>query len=80
VFLAQGTTDKVVRPDVTLAYANRLCRHGNKVVFDTLPNVGHLFAARDSARSAIGWIADRFAGKPAQTDCGSGRLSAPALN
>jgi acetyl esterase/lipase len=80
VFLAQGTTDKVVRPDVTLAYANRLCRHGNKVVFDSLPNVGHLFAARDSARSAIGWIADRFAGKPAQTDCGSGRLSAPALN
>lgn len=75
VFLAQGTTDKVVRPDVTLAYAKRLCRHGNKVVFDPLPNVGHLFAAHDSSKAAIGWIADCFAGKSAPTDCGTIRLS-----
>jgi hypothetical protein len=32
--------------------------------------VGHGQIARKSALKAINWIADRFAEKPAPTDCG----------
>jgi acetyl esterase/lipase len=69
VFVAQGTADHLVQPAVTAAYVLALCRGGSKVEFDLLPGVGHAFIARDSANAAIAWIADRFDGIPAHTDC-----------
>ena len=69
VFIAQGTKDNLVRPSVTAAYANGLCRRGSKVELEWLRGVGHAFAARDSARDAIAWIAERFAGAPAPSNC-----------
>jgi hypothetical protein len=35
-----------------------------------LPGVNHGFAGRDGAAPAVAWMADRFAGRPAPTDCG----------
>lgn len=69
VFLAQGSTDKLVRPQVTQNYAQRLCRAGSRVSFLTMPNVGHGFAGRDSADAATAWMADRFAGIAAPSSC-----------
>jgi hypothetical protein len=69
VFLAQGSTDGLVRPQVTLDYMQRLCRAGSRVRMLVMPNVNHGFAGRDSAGAAVGWIADRFAGRPAPSDC-----------
>ena len=69
VFLAQGTTDNVVVPKVTYAYMRRLCAAGSAVRLVTLPGVGHGFIARDSAPAAIDWMADRFAGMRAPSDC-----------
>jgi acetyl esterase/lipase len=71
VFLAQGTTDKVVVPHITDAYMQRLCAAGSSVRYAKLPGVGHGFIARDSAPAAIDWIADRFAGLSAPNECGS---------
>lgn len=71
VFLAQGTTDNVVPPQVTAAYIRRLCAAGSSVRFVSLPRVGHAFIARDSASAAIDWMADRFAGQHAPNDCGT---------
>ena len=34
-----------------------------------MPNVNHGFAGRDSASAAVGWMADRFAGRTAPSDC-----------
>lgn len=70
VFLAQGTADDVVLPQITAAYMQRLCAAGSAVRFVSLPGVGHGFIARDSAAVAIDWMADRFAGRPAPNDCG----------
>jgi acetyl esterase/lipase len=70
VFIAQGTTDDLVRPSVTRDYVKRLCAAGSPVETRWLPGVGHLFAARDSAEAAIAWIADRFDGLAAPTTCG----------
>ena len=41
LFLAQGTTDNIVRPDVTRAYMQRQCKAGGKVTMMWVPGVGH---------------------------------------
>jgi acetyl esterase/lipase len=69
VFLAQGSTDGLVRPQVTMGYMQRLCGEGNSVRMLVMPNVNHGFAGRDSAGEAVRWMADRFAGRPAPDDC-----------
>lgn len=69
VFIAQGTADELVRPQVTQNYVSKLCRGGSKVRLLEMPGVNHGFAARDSANIAVAWIADRFAGSPPPSDC-----------
>ena len=69
LFIAQGTADDLVRPQVTQDYADRNCRAGRAVRMLWLPGVGHLLAARDGADAAVAWIGERFAGKAAPTDC-----------
>jgi acetyl esterase/lipase len=71
VFMAQGTADNLVRPPVTAAYVDMLCRHGSKVRIEVLQGVGHAFIARDAADDAVAWIASRFAGEPPPDDCGN---------
>ncbi len=56
---------------MTAQYVKNLCAAGSKVVTDILPGIGHLRAAQQSAPAAIAWIADRFAGAPAPSNCGS---------
>jgi pimeloyl-ACP methyl ester carboxylesterase len=70
LFLAQGTTDDIVAPDVTRAYMQRQCKSGGKVTMMWVPGVGHGFVARDSANAAVAWMMDRLAGQPAPSDCG----------
>ena len=70
LFLAQGTTDNIVRPEVTRAYMQRQCMAGGKVAMMWVPGVGHGFVAKDSADAAVSWMMDRFAGRPAPSDCG----------
>lgn len=71
LFLAQGTTDNLVRPDVTRAYMQRQCRSGGKVAMLWMQGVGHGFAGRDAAGAAVAWMMDRFAGRPAPSNCGA---------
>lgn len=71
VFLAQGLKDDTVIPAVTRTYMQRLCTAGSRVHMVTLENAGHGVIARDTASQAVSWIADRFAGRSAPTDCGS---------
>ncbi len=70
VFLAQGGDDQLVRPRVTQDYMAKLCRAGSKVRWDLVPNSNHGFIGRDSAPAAVDWMADRFAGVSAPSDCG----------
>ena len=70
VFLAQGTSDPIVRPAATKDYMIRLCKAGVKVRMFLMPGIGHAAAARDSADTAVEWISDRFAGVSSPTDCG----------
>jgi pimeloyl-ACP methyl ester carboxylesterase len=69
VFLAQGTIDQIIRPDVTRNYMSKLCASGSKVKMMILPNIGHGRAAQASTASVVRWTADRFAGEEAPNDC-----------
>ena len=71
VFLAQGTADDTVRPDVTLAYAEQLCHAGSKVTYLSLPGVGHGLVGHDAIASLGPWLGDRFAGRSAPDSCSS---------
>jgi acetyl esterase/lipase len=69
LFLAQGGADELVRPQVTEAYMQRVCRAGGKTQLLLLPAANHGFIARDAAASAVEWMTGRFAGFPAPSSC-----------
>ena len=69
VFLAQGTKDQIIRPAVSRAYLDRLCKAGSKVRMVILPGIGHGRAAQASTMAAVSWLTDRFAGKKPPDDC-----------
>jgi alpha-beta hydrolase superfamily lysophospholipase len=69
IFLAQGMKDQLVLPQITSDYMAKLCKAGSAVRFYSIPGVGHLFAGRDSAATAVDWIADRFTGSAAPSNC-----------
>ena len=69
VFIAQGTVDDVVRPQITAAYAGGLCAQGTAVTYLSVPDEGHIRVAFNTAKDAVAWMADRFAGKPAPDEC-----------
>jgi len=70
LFLAQGDADQLVEPAVTRDYFARSCRAGVRAQYFEMPRAGHGLAARDASNAAAAWIADRFAGAPAPSNCG----------
>ena len=71
VFIAQGMTDALVLPQVTREYVRRLCARGSSVAFDLVPETGHGFIAFKASDAAVAWMADRFAGRRAPSNCGA---------
>ncbi|HEU0017288.1 MAG TPA: alpha/beta fold hydrolase [Methyloceanibacter sp.] len=69
VFIAQGTADTTVEPEITKRFGEALCAQGVRVSFVPLPGVTHTFAARDSANAALNWMTERFRGAPAPSSC-----------
>jgi pimeloyl-ACP methyl ester carboxylesterase len=69
VFLAQGTDDVIIHPDVTKTYAATLCKAGSKVRLLSMPNIGHGRAAQASTQAMLDWTSSRFAGTTAPDDC-----------
>jgi len=70
VFLAQGTADTTVRPEITKQFGEALCKQGARVSFILLNGVSHTFAAKNSVGPALAWMGERFRGAPAPSDCG----------
>ncbi len=69
VFIAQGTADTTVRPEITKQFGDALCKQGGQVTLILLNGVNHTFAAKNSVGQALAWIGDRFRSAPAPSDC-----------
>jgi pimeloyl-ACP methyl ester carboxylesterase len=69
VLITQGDDDKLVRPGITRAFVEELCREGEQVSYRTYPGVDQIHAGPETAPDAAAWIAARFLGKPARSTC-----------
>lgn len=69
VFMAQGTADEIVLAWPNAKLQETWCEAGSTLTTLWMGGIGHLAAATTSGPSAVAWIADRFAGRPAQRTC-----------
>ena len=69
VLVMQGTADTVVNPNGTTQYVDRACRFDRAVDYAVYQGATHQtipFVAQDRY---VRWIRDRFARRPAPSDC-----------
>lgn len=69
VFIAQGTADEVVLPWPTAMVQEAWCAAGSTIDVLWMGGITHQAAAVTAGPSAVVWIADRFAGRPAARTC-----------
>ncbi len=69
VYIAQGGRDKIVSRAITERFANGLCSQGVPVTYHYIAEISHKDIDNRAASRAIAWIADRFSGLPAGSNC-----------
>jgi alpha-beta hydrolase superfamily lysophospholipase len=72
LLIAQGSADVIVAPAVTSAFVDRLCARRATVTFIRIEGGDHVSVGKRSADDALRWFADRFAGRPASSNCPRG--------
>jgi alpha-beta hydrolase superfamily lysophospholipase len=75
VLLLQGTTDTTVPKASSDALDKALCANGATVRYETYTGLGHRPVVPASASDATAWIAARFAGAAAPSNCGADPVS-----
>ena len=70
LLIAQGSADVIVGPEVTADFVRRQCRQGDRLRFIRVEGGDHITIAQRTATETVGWLADRFDGRPAPDDCG----------
>ena len=65
----QGTKDSAINPFATTAYVQRACRFSRPVEYTVVPGGDHISIVTGSQKEYVAWIASRFSGKPAPSDC-----------
>jgi len=68
-FIAQGTADTVVLAWPNALLLDRWCDFGSAIAMLWMGEVNHPDAAINAGPSAVSWIADRFADRPAPRTC-----------
>jgi hypothetical protein len=64
------STDLIVAPNLTLKFAQSLCRTKSvSVRYFAVSGGDHFSIGKRSSRETVRWIVDRFAEKAALTDC-----------
>ena len=68
-----GEEDAVVLPDWVRSAVSRSCALGGLIDYLQIPNAGHLDIISKVAHTVERWIADRFAGTAAPSNCPAGQ-------
>ena len=69
LYIAQGTSDELVKPQVTLDYVRAACRQGVAVNYVTLKGKGHGGSITAATPDAVNWLSARLAGSPSRGNC-----------
>ncbi|GAA2449255.1 hypothetical protein GCM10010191_78520 [Actinomadura vinacea] len=67
----QGDADRIVDPSATAELVGRLCRKGVRVEYESYQGRDHNGVLMPSLPETLSWIAGRFAGDTAPSDCAS---------
>lgn len=70
ILIAHGTADPLIPFELSEAEAIRRCQAGENVQFARYPGSSH-DAREDTAIYILGWVVDRFAGRPTSSNCES---------
>jgi hypothetical protein len=65
----QGDKDTVINPFATDDYVQRACKFGQPIQYTRYPGQTHQTIPLAASAEYLQWIADRFAGLPAPTNC-----------
>ena len=69
VLVMQGTADTVINPHSTEQYIKRACTFSEPVEYSTYEGATHNTIPFEAQQEYLGWIADRFAGNAAPSNC-----------
>jgi len=69
VLVMQGTADTVINPHSTAQYVKRACTFSRPVEFTTYQGATHNTIPFDAQKEYVPWIAARFAGTKAPSNC-----------
>jgi alpha-beta hydrolase superfamily lysophospholipase len=70
LLIAHGTADQIIPFAGSVREAERRCAAGEDVAFERYPGADHNPVVEESAVRVLGWIEDRFAGRPSGSTCG----------
>lgn len=70
LYIAHGTTDQVIPFEGSVREAQRRCAAGENVELERYPQTDHNPVLEFTSVGVLGWIEDRFAGRPANSNCG----------
>jgi pimeloyl-ACP methyl ester carboxylesterase len=73
MLLINGEHDAQNLPDWVRSAVARSCALGGQIQYLQIPNTGHLDLIPKAADTMERWIADRFAGTPALSNCPAGQ-------
>lgn len=80
VWIAQGSRDSLVLPDIQRRYIDGACKHGQAIDYREYPGEDHLSlvtADGPYSRDLLAWTRDRFARVPAARQCRQGLAGEP---
>lgn len=69
LFVAQGTDDEIIPPSVTTNWVTEMCAEDPDVDYREYADKGHISVGPAAVEDVTAWIAARFAGEPAASDC-----------
>jgi acetyl esterase/lipase len=69
MLVSQGDADNLVAPAVTRDFVARACARGERLRYIEVPGGDHAGNPKAVESEVVAWLADRFAGGPAPTDC-----------
>jgi alpha-beta hydrolase superfamily lysophospholipase len=72
ILVMQGAADTVINPNATAQYIARACAFHERVQYTTYPNQTHQTIPSAAQSQYLRWIADRFAGRRAPSNCPNG--------